>query len=134
MNKMKKVRELADKIVPQVLNDIYKTVEREMYYLDIDFEDGDWDNPHSLHTELLKGMQSYIMAIVVNKLRQDIREPMRITDEEVASIADRLDDIVGEGFHDAIWDTLSEREDALLDKEVSDEDIQRIKIELKSRL
>ena len=134
MNKMKKVRELADKIVPQVLNDIYKTVEREMYYLDIDFEDGDWDNPHSLHAELLKGMQSYIMAIVVNKLRQDIREPMRITDEEVASIADRLDDIVGEGFHDAIWDTLSEREDALLDKEVSDEDIQRIKIELKSRL
>ena len=108
MNKMKKVRELADKIVPQVLNDIYKTVEREMYYLD--------------------------MAIVVNKLRQDIREPMIITDEEVASIADRLDDIVGEGFHDAIWDTLSEREDALLDKEVSDEDIQRIKIELKSRL
>ena len=131
MNKMKKVRELADEIVPRVLNDIYQMVEREMYYLDIDFEDGDWDNPHSNHANELS---SCIMAIVVNKLQQDIREPMRITDEEVASIADRLDDIVGEGFHNAIWDTLSEREDALLDKEVSDEDIQRIKIELKSRL
>lgn len=134
MNKMKKVRELADKIVPQVLNDIYKTVEREMYYLDIDFEDGDLDNPHSVRAELLKGMPSYIMAIVVNKLQQDMKEPTRITDEEVTSIADRLDDIIGENFHNAIWDTLSEREDALLDKEVSDEDIQRIKIELKSRL
>jgi hypothetical protein len=131
MNKMKKVRELADEIVPRVLNDIYQMVEREMYYLDIDFEDGDWDNPRSNHANELS---SCIMAIVVNKLQQDIREPMRITDEEVASIADRLDDIVGESFHNAIWDTLSEREDADITEILSDEDIQRIKIELKSRL
>ncbi len=63
-----------------------------------------------------------------------MEKPMTITDEEVTSIVDRLDDIVSESFHGAIWDVLCERENVFLDDEVSDEDVQRIKIELKSRL
>ena len=63
---------------------------------------------------------------------------MKLTKEEIVAIADRLDEIIGDHFHDAIWDTLSEREnDDDIEKLqithpcTSDEDIQRIKDELK---
>ena len=60
---MKQMEELIDKIVPQVLNDIYKTIATEMEYSDIDFEpDGsecvrDYQDAHD-----------YIMTLVINKL------------------------------------------------------------------
>ena len=60
---------------------------------------------------------------------------MKLTKEEIIAIADRLDDIIGAHFHDAILSVLFEREDNFSsDDEVSDEDIQRIKDELKRTL
>ena len=63
MSKMKQVEELVDKIVPQVLHKIYKLVDHEMEYSDIDFEpDG---------SECVRDYQEshdYIMNQVINKL------------------------------------------------------------------
>ena len=60
---------------------------------------------------------------------------MKLTNEEILAIADRLDDIIGDHFHDAILSVLFEREDNFSsDEEISDEDIQRIKDELKRTL
>ena len=60
---------------------------------------------------------------------------MKLTNEEISAIADRLDGIIGDHFHDAILSVLFEREDNFSsDDEVSDEDIQRIKDELKRTL
>jgi len=58
---------------------------------------------------------------------------MELTKEEVVSIANRLDDIIGDHFHDAIYSILLEREEDVME-EVSDEDVQRIKNELKRYL
>ena len=59
---------------------------------------------------------------------------MNLTNEEVVAIADRLDDILGDQFHDAIWDVLFERDKLNIEEDVSDEDIQKIKTELKRTL
>ena len=60
---------------------------------------------------------------------------MNLTKEEIIAIADRLDDIIGDHFHDAILSVLFERlDDFSSDEEISDEDIQRIKDELKRTL
>ena len=56
---------------------------------------------------------------------------MNLTKEEISAIADRLDDKIGTYFHDAIWDTYLQRESPDLEGEVSDEDIKKIKDELK---
>ena len=55
---------------------------------------------------------------------------MKLTTEEIKCIALRLDEIIGDNFHDAIWNTLSEQ---YVDYsfEVSDEDILKIKQQLK---
>jgi hypothetical protein len=58
---------------------------------------------------------------------------MNLTKEEIIAIADRLDDILSNNFHDAIWNTLDNRESDY-DMEVSDEDVRKIKDELKRTL
>ena len=55
---------------------------------------------------------------------------MILTNEEIKSIANRLDDIIGDNFHDAMFNTISER-DVDYNFEVSDEDILKIKQQLK---
>ena len=55
---------------------------------------------------------------------------MELTWEEIKSIANRLDEIIGDNFHDAMWNTLRER-DIDYNFEVSDEDILKIKEQLK---
>ena len=60
---------------------------------------------------------------------------MNLTKEEIIAIADRLDDIIGDHFHDAIYSTLHAwRSDEDLEGEVSDEDVRKIKEELKRTL
>ena len=60
---------------------------------------------------------------------------MNLTKEEISAIADRLDEIIGDHFHDAIYSTLHGwRSDEDLEGEVSDEDIEKIKEELKRTL
>ena len=55
---------------------------------------------------------------------------MKLTWEEIKGIANRLDEIVGNHFYDAMYDTIFEREgDEEL--EVTDEDILAIKEQLK---
>ena len=56
---------------------------------------------------------------------------MKLTWEEIKDIANRLDEIIGNNFHDAMWNTLSERKYIDHDSEVSDEDIEQIKEQLK---
>jgi hypothetical protein len=55
---------------------------------------------------------------------------MILTNEEIKSIANRLDEVIGDNFHDAMWNTISER-DVDYNFEVSDEDIELIKEQLK---
>ena len=55
---------------------------------------------------------------------------MKLTTEEIKCIALRLDEIIGDNFHDAMWNTISER-DVDYDFEVSDEDVMLIKEQLK---
>jgi len=59
---------------------------------------------------------------------------MELTVEEIVSIANRLDEVIGNAFHDAINSTLLEREEGDTIEEVSDEAIQKIKDELKKYL
>ena len=60
---------------------------------------------------------------------------MKLTNEEIEAIADRLEEIIGDHFHDAIYSTLHGwRSDEDLEGEVSDEDIRKIKNELKRTL
>ena len=57
---------------------------------------------------------------------------MKLERREIEAIADRLDEIIGDHFHDAIYTTLHAwRSDEDLEGEVSDEDIKKIKDELK---
>jgi len=55
---------------------------------------------------------------------------MKLTWEEIKDIANRLDEIIGDNFHDAMYNVIWERES---DEEVavSDEDILAIKEQLK---
>ena len=55
---------------------------------------------------------------------------MKLTWEEIKDIANRLDEIIGDNFHDAMWNTVSER-DIDYDFEVSDKDIIAIKEQLR---
>jgi hypothetical protein len=55
---------------------------------------------------------------------------MKLTWEEIKDTAYRLDNIVWDNFHDAMWNTISER-DIDYNFEVSDEDILQIKEQLK---
>jgi len=63
MSNLKQINELTNKLVPQVLNKIYKLVDQEMLYSDIDFEpDG---------SECVKDYQDahdYIMNQLLTKL------------------------------------------------------------------
>jgi len=55
---------------------------------------------------------------------------MKLTWEEIKEIANRLDEIVGKNFHDAMYNVIWERE-GTREVEVSDEDILQIKEQLK---
>ena len=55
---------------------------------------------------------------------------MKLTREEIKDIANRLDEIVGNNFHEAMYNTIFERESDE-EVEVSDEDILQIKEQLK---
>lgn len=55
---------------------------------------------------------------------------MKLTWEEIKNIANRLDEIVSNNFHEAIYDTILERE-GNEELEVSDEDILQIKEQLR---
>ena len=55
---------------------------------------------------------------------------IKLTWEEIKSIANRLDEVIGDNFHDAMWNTIGER-DVDYNFEVSDEDIELIKEQLK---
>ena len=55
---------------------------------------------------------------------------MVLTNEEINEIAYRLDEIVGNNFHDAMYNIILQRE-SNEEVEVSDEDILKIKEQLK---
>ena len=55
---------------------------------------------------------------------------MKLTWEEIKDIANRLDEIVGNNFHEAMYNTIFERESDE-EVEVTDEDILQIKEQLK---
>lgn len=55
---------------------------------------------------------------------------MELTWEEIKLIANKLDEVIIENFHNATWKVVKERDDAA-DFELSDEDVLRIKEQLK---
>jgi len=59
---------------------------------------------------------------------------MNLTKEEITAIADRLDEVIGNHFHDAIYDVYLQRENSYVDEDYSDEDVKKIKEELKRTL
>jgi len=59
---------------------------------------------------------------------------MNLTKEEISAIADRLDEVLGNHFHDAIYDICVDRLREDNDYEISDEDVRKIKEELKRTL
>ena len=56
---------------------------------------------------------------------------MQLTDEEIKEIADRMDDLMWEGFHDIVDDVYRQREDSSYDYEIWDEDIIKVRKELR---
>tara|TARA_B100000497_G_C7238950_1_gene174092 strand:+ start:177 stop:356 length:180 start_codon:yes stop_codon:yes gene_type:complete len=56
---------------------------------------------------------------------------MKLTWEETKAIANRLDEIIGDNFHDAMYNIIHERGNIDYNFEVSDEDILQIKEQLK---
>ena len=66
---------------------------------------------------------------------------MNLTKEEIVAIADRLDEVIGNHFHDAVYNVYLQREgldlpgdEVYVADELSDDDVQRIKDELKRTL
>jgi hypothetical protein len=59
---------------------------------------------------------------------------MNLTKEEIDIIAIRLDAHIWNVFHDVVYEIYLEREDSVLDLEISDEDVAKIKTELKRTL
>ena len=60
---------------------------------------------------------------------------MNLTKDEIIAIADRLDAHIWNVFHDVVNDIYLEREvEGFHDSEISDEDVQKIKDELKRTL
>ena len=59
---------------------------------------------------------------------------MQLTDEEIKEIADRMDDLMWDGFHDIVDDVYRQREDSSYDYEIWDEDIIKVRKELKKCL
>ena len=59
---------------------------------------------------------------------------MQLTNEEIKEIADRMDDLMWEGFHDIVDDVYRQREYSSYDYEIWDEDIIKVKTELKKHL
>ena len=57
MSKMKQIDELTDKLVSQVLHKIYKLVDHELSYSDIDLQGDEYNDAHD-----------YIMNQLINKL------------------------------------------------------------------
>jgi len=55
---------------------------------------------------------------------------MKLSLEEIKCIANRLDEVISDNFHDAVYNTISER-DADYNFEISDEDVFAIKKQLK---
>jgi hypothetical protein len=56
---------------------------------------------------------------------------MKLTNEEIKEIADRMDDLMWEGFHDIVYDVYLQREKSFLDEEISDSDVLKVRKELK---
>jgi len=56
---------------------------------------------------------------------------MKLTDEEIKEIADRMDDLMWEGFHDIVYDVYLQREKSFLDEEISHSDVIKVRKELK---
>jgi hypothetical protein len=56
---------------------------------------------------------------------------MKLTNEEIKEIADRMDDLMWEGFHDIVYDVYLQREKSFLDEEISDSDVIKVRKELK---
>ena len=56
---------------------------------------------------------------------------MQLTDEELKEIADRMDDLMWEGFTDIVYDVYLQREESFLDEEISDSDVIKVRKELK---
>jgi|TARA_B110000444_G_scaffold216689_1_gene215302 hypothetical protein len=59
----------------------------------------------------------------------ELEQESKMTNEEVSLVADRLDDIIGNAFHDVVYAQLRERP-GYEDTFISDEDILRIKEDL----
>ena len=59
---------------------------------------------------------------------------MKLTDEEIKEIADRLDDLMWHGFTDVVDDVYRNRAESDDDYEISDEDIIKVRKELKKCL
>ena len=59
---------------------------------------------------------------------------MNLTKEEIVAIADRLDEVIGDNLDDAIYDICVHRLREDNDYEISDEDVRKIKDELKRTL
>jgi len=57
MSKMKRLDEMADKLVPQILHKIYSTINTEIAYSDLDLEGDQVSDAHD-----------YVMTLVINKL------------------------------------------------------------------
>ena len=59
---------------------------------------------------------------------------MKLTDEEIKEIADRLDDLMWHGFTDVVDDVYRNRAESDDDYEISDEDIIKVRKELLKNL
>tara|TARA_R110000822_G_scaffold286751_2_gene408053 strand:- start:343 stop:522 length:180 start_codon:yes stop_codon:yes gene_type:complete len=59
---------------------------------------------------------------------------MKLTDEEIKEIADRLDDLMWHGFTDVVDDVYRNRSESDDDYEISDEDILKVRKELLKNL
>ena len=60
--------------------------------------------------------------------------PMNLTEVEISVIADRLDDLLKSALVDIVYDVYLQREDSVLDGEISENDILRVITEIKRTL
>ena len=98
---------------------------------DFDLDSGDISPDQSFEMDRHLGNINEILHAFIN---QNKSEKVKLSDEEIVDIADRMDQVMWDNFHDIVTNVYLQRKYTEDDWEISDTDIIRVKNEIQKYL
>lgn len=98
---------------------------------DFDLKHGDITPDQSFEMDRLLGNINEILHAFIN---QNKDKPVELSDEEIVDIADRMDQVMWDNFHNIVTNVYLQRTYTNDDWEICDDDIVRVKNELQKYL